>query len=261
VFLKNIIDRKREEVRRLKKELANCGEWSARRKGKKIDLKCHGERNIIAEIKRKSPSKGVLRDGIDPVHLAGGYIKGGAKAISVLTDTHFFGGSGDDLTKVVTVAGEIPVLRKDFVIDEIQLHESAHLGADMVLLIARILTKEELRSFVKRSVDIGLVPLVEVHNEGELKRAIDIGVDFIGINNRDLETFRVDIAVSEKLIPLMPKGKTVVIESGIHAKSDMERLESLGADAFLIGEALILADDPAEQLKIFIGKKHERSAT
>lgn len=254
MFLEKIIEKKREEVVALKRRLPSCKALSFSRREKKVDLKWYGERNIIAEIKRKSPSKGELRGDIDPEYFAGKYIEGGAKAISVLTEETFFGGSGDDLRRVAKVAGKIPVLRKDFIIDEAQLYESAYLGADMVLLIVRILTNDKLRSFTSRSAELGLTPLVEVHDEAELEKAIDIGAEIIGINNRDLYTFHVDIAVSEKLLPLVPKGKTAVIESGINAKSSMERLERLGADAFLIGEALVLADNPAEQLEIFLGK-------
>jgi indole-3-glycerol phosphate synthase len=230
------------------------------RRNKSIDLKQCAERNIIAEIKRKSPSRGFLKRDLDPEALAKGYVRAGAKGISVLTDKHFFGGSGHDLMRVASVARDIPVLRKDFIVDEIQLFESANLGADLVLLIARILKEADLKFFINRSAEIGLIPLVEVHNRQELDSALESGADFIGINNRDLETFQVDIALSEKLLPLIPRGKTRVVESGINNRDDMEKLEDLGADAFLIGEALMLADEPAKQLMAFL-KKNKRSLT
>ncbi len=261
MFLERIVNTKRQEVARLKADFRSDIAKRPRRGKKIIDLKRRGERNIIAEVKRRSPSKGELRGDIDPVTLVGEYIRAGAKGISVLTDRNFFGGSGNDLRKVAEMVETIPVLRKDFVVDEIQIHESVCLGADMVLLIAKILTPGELRNFVNISTELGLTPLVEVHSREELDIATSVGAELIGINNRDLETFHVDIAVSEKLLPQVPAGKTVVIESGIRARADMERLEALGADAFLIGEALVMADDPAKQLEIFLGKKNERSAT
>lgn len=224
-------------------------------KKKKVELKRSEDRNIIAEIKRQSPSRGVLRGDIFPEALAEQYIRGGAKAISVLTDAHFFGGSVKDLEKVAAIAGDIPLLRKDFIIHEAQIQETARLGADLVLLIARILGKEELKNFIHRSKELGLVPLVEIHDPWELDNALNSGAEVLGINNRDLRSFHVDISVSEKLLPMIPEEKIRVVESGIHCLNDMERLEDLGADAFLIGEALVLADDPEEKLKIFRGKK------
>lgn len=259
-FLQDVIRRKRQEVRLLQKRHAEFAQPHPMRRKKSINLKQCDERNIIAEIKRKSPSRGFMKRDLDPEALAKGYMRAGAKGISVLTDEHFFGGSGHDLMRVAGVAREIPVLRKDFIVDEIQLFESAKLGADIVLLIARILKEVDLKFFVKRSEEIGLIPLVEVHNRQELDSAMESGAEFIGINNRNLETFQVDIGLSEKLLPLIPRGKTRVVESGINNCDDMEKLEDLGADAFLIGEALMLADEPAKQLMTFV-KKNKRSLT
>lgn len=253
-FLQDVIRRKRQEVRLLQKKYAEFEQTLPMRRKKLIDLKQCAERNIIAEIKRKSPSRGFLKRDLDPEALAKGYVRAGAKGISVLTDEHFFDGSGQDLMRVASVARDIPVLRKDFIVDEIQLFESANLGADLVLLIARILKEADLKFFIKRSAEIGLIPLVEVHNRRELDIAMKSGAEFIGINNRDLETFQVDIGLSEKLLPLIPRGKTRVVESGINNRDDMEKLEDLGADAFLIGEALMLADEPAKQLMTFMKK-------
>lgn len=204
---------------------------------------------IIAEIKRRSPSRGLLRE-IDPVEQAKRYKAGGAKALSVLTDSRF-GGSADDLRKV---AGEvdIPCLRKDFIIDPVQLEESSSLGASAVLLIAKALPGAGLKEMVKRALEGGLEPLVEVQTEEDLERALRTEARIIGINARDLETLEVDLSRIKALATRVPRDRVLVAESGIRDREDLEGLVALGVENFLIGEALVLADDPREKLREFL---------
>lgn len=208
---------------------------------------------IVAEIKRLSPSRGPLRPDLDAKVQAKAYELGGAKAISVLTD-EAFGGSPEDLREVKKVV-DLPLLRKDFLIDPLELEESLLLGASAVLLIARILPGDELQEMVKRSLELGLEPVVEVHTERDLERTLETPARVIGINSRDLETLRVDLGVIEALFPKVPKGRVVLAESGIRDREDIERLMDIGVENFLIGEALVLADDPVEKLKGLIDGK------
>lgn len=196
---------------------------------------------VIAEVKRKSPSKGPFREVPDPSSVAAEYEKCGAAAISVLTDKPFFGGGKGDLVRV-SESTSIPILRKDFIIDPYQIFESKLLGADGMLLIAAVLGPA-LQEFSQLSESLGLHPLVEVHSEDELTLALDAGARIIGINNRDLRTFQTDIRKSIELMPLIPKGIIVVSESGIHSRRDVEALMDAGIYAFLIGEALMRAED------------------
>jgi indole-3-glycerol phosphate synthase len=204
---------------------------------------------IIAEIKRASPSRGVIQANADVPQIARAYGDGGAAAISVLTEPEFFLGSIDDLREAAA-AVQLPLLRKDFIVTEAQLFESALSGASAVLLIAAVLTDGELRRFREIAEDeLGLAALVEVHTEVELERALDARATLIGINNRNLQNFDVSLAVTERLAPLVPKDVTVVAESGIRDGSDIERLHRCGVNAFLIGESLMTAADPAEALR------------
>ncbi|MDD5205985.1 MAG: indole-3-glycerol phosphate synthase TrpC [Desulfobacterales bacterium] len=196
---------------------------------------------LIAEVKRRSPSKGPLREVLDPSSIAAEYEKCGAAAISVLTDKPFFGGGKGDLVRV-RESTSIPILRKDFIIDPYQIFESKLLGADSMLLIAAVLGPA-LQEFSEMSESLGLHPLVEVHSEGELTLALDAGARIIGINNRDLRTFQTDIRKSIELMPLVPEGIIVVSESGIQSRRDVEALMDAGIHAFLIGEALMSAKD------------------
>lgn len=207
-----------------------------------------GEVAIVAELKRRSPSQGELRETVDLISLAKSLEAAGAVAISVLTAEEF-GGSLEDL-KAVKRAVSVPVLRKDFIVHEFQLHESLAAGADAVLLIARLL-RERTPSFVEKALELGLEPLVEVHAEEELKYALSSRAKLIGINNRDLETLEVDLARTEELLPLLGD-RTVVSESGIRDKKDLERVLRAGAKAALIGTALMKAPDPAERLREFL---------
>ncbi|MCX7981612.1 MAG: indole-3-glycerol phosphate synthase TrpC [Syntrophales bacterium] len=211
---------------------------------------------IIAEIKRRSPSRGMLAPHVDVEKLASLYEKNGAKAISVLTDKEYFGGSLDDLSTSRKKVN-LPVLRKDFIIDPYQIYESRLIGADCILLIADILSEESLSSFLARAAYLGIECLVEVHNRDSLDRALNCGANLIGINNRDLKTFEVDIKTTLELLPLVPKGITIVSESGIRTRKEIEELSKAGVKAFLIGETLMTAPDPGKILRTLLGKKEE----
>ncbi len=215
-----------------------------------------GERpRVIAELKRRSPSKGEIRPDFDPVACARAYAAGGAAALSVLTDSHFFGGELASL-KVVREAVALPLLRKDFLIDPYQVDEAYVAGADAVLLIVRALDPETLRALRERAVGHGLDVLVEVHDEAELEVALDAGADLIGVNNRDLDTFKTDLAVTEALAPrLTAAGVAVVGESGVFCYEDIERLEAAGAHAVLVGEGLMRQPDLTQALRVLRGAR------
>lgn len=199
---------------------------------------------IIAEVKRASPSRGWIRKDLDAAVQAASYARGGACAVSVVTEERFFGGSLADLSRVVTAVAGLPVLRKDFVLDEYMVAESRTRGADLVLLIVEVL-KDRTADLVAAAGEFGLEPLVEVHDEKELELARRAGAEVIGINNRDLRTFNVDPGAAERLLPLCPRGAVKVVESGISSPEQIRRYSELGADAFLVGERLVTADDPA----------------
>jgi indole-3-glycerol phosphate synthase len=206
------------------------------------------EPRVIAEVKRRSPSRGEIRPEFDPVACAVAYGQGGAAAISVLTDESFFGGHLDYLAKI-RAAVDVPLLRKDFVIDAYQVDEARVAGADAVLLIAAALTAETLESLHVRAAALGLTALVEVHDEAELEVALGAGARVIGINNRDLRSFETDLGVTERLAPRVPEGVVVVAESGIFTRADMARLAASGAHAFLVGESLMREADVAGALR------------
>jgi indole-3-glycerol phosphate synthase len=207
---------------------------------------------VIAEAKKASPSKGILAESYDPAAIARAYERGGAAALSVLTDEKFFAGSLDDL-RAARAAVSLPVLRKDFIIDEFQILEAAAHGADAVLLIAAILDARQMRDFRELAAGHGMAALVEVHDAGELERAIDAGADLIGVNNRDLRTFEVTLETSLRLAGRMPAGALAVSESGIRSRADIDRLAGAGYRAFLVGEHLMKAADPAEALRALLG--------
>jgi indole-3-glycerol phosphate synthase len=197
---------------------------------------------LIAEVKQASPSRGMLSSNFNPLELAQTYAEGGAAAISILTEANYFMGSIDYLTAIKEVVG-LPLLRKDFIFDPYQIYESRAYGADALLLIAAILSREQLKELVSLSHSLGLRCLIEVHNEGEVERSVVSEAEIIGINNRDLNTFAVDISTSRRLRPLVPKEKIVVSESGIKSRRDMEKLSQWGVDAVLVGEALVTASN------------------
>lgn len=208
---------------------------------------------IIAEIKRRSPSRGELLAGADAVQIAQLYESNGAAAISVLTDGEFFGGSGGDLM-TVRDSVSLPLLRKDFIVDPYQIYESRILGADCVLLIADILDEESLAGFIARASYMGMDCLVEAHSRFSLGRAVNAGATLIGINNRDLKTFDVNIETTLELLPFIPPGVPVVSESGITSRREIDILVAAGVNAVLIGEALMTSDDIGATLAILRGK-------
>jgi indole-3-glycerol phosphate synthase len=207
---------------------------------------------VIAELKRRSPSKGEIRPDFDAVAIARAYQAGGAAALSVLTDERFFGGSLAVL-EAVRAASSLPLLRKDFVIDSYQIDEARVAGADAVLLIVAALTPRTLSRLDEHARDLDLDVLVEVHDEAELEVAKTIGADLIGINNRDLKSFATDLAVTERLAKLVPEGVLIVAESGISEPADVERLARAGAPAFLVGESLMREPDPGLALRRLLG--------
>ncbi len=206
---------------------------------------------IIAECKRRSPSRGVLRPGYDPVAIAKAYEKAGAAAVSVLTESTFFDGTLDHLQAVRGAVG-IPVLRKDFVVSEYQLLEARAAGADAVLLIVAALDSRALAALHGRAVALGLDVLVEVHSADELFIAADAGARIVGVNNRNLRTLEVDVTASETLAARMPSGMVTVSESGLQTAADLMRLRQLGYDAFLIGERFMTAVDPGQALRALL---------
>lgn len=203
--------------------------------------------NIIAEIKQRSPSKGILREDFDPARIAKSYANGGAAALSVLCEEDFFGGSLEHLEAIRNQVG-LPLLRKDFIFDEYQIYESASAGADAVLLIVAILGDELLARLIGLAGNVGLQALVEVHSADEMGRAAQAGASIIGVNNRDLTTFNVDLETSVRLVALAPTGAILVSESGIHNGQDIRRLKSAGFSGFLVGEHLMRASNPGDAL-------------
>ena len=212
--------------------------------------------SVIAEIKRKSPSRGTICERVNVPEIASSYTRGGASALSVLTDERFFGGQPDDLVRAKE-ATPLPVLRKDFIIDAYQVHESKHMGADAVLLITAALTSSQLGAYLSLSRDLGLAALVEVHCERELGQAIDSGATIIGINNRDLTTGEVDLNVCLSLRKSIPSHCVAVAESGIRCRDHFALVAAEGFDAVLIGESLMEARDPARFLQELAGAAGE----
>ncbi|MGE3510204.1 MAG: indole-3-glycerol phosphate synthase TrpC [Vicinamibacterales bacterium] len=209
--------------------------------------------NVIAECKRRSPSKGVLRAEYDPVSIASGYARAGAAAISVLTEPAFFDGALAHL-EAVRAAVDLPILRKDFVIKEYQLLEARAAGADAVLLIVSALSAGDLQALSRQATALELDVLVEVHDAEELRRAVDAGATVIGVNNRNLRTLTVDVHVSEALVAQMPVGAIAVSESGLRTAADLVRLRGLGYGAFLIGERFMTEPDPGDALGRLLGE-------
>jgi indole-3-glycerol phosphate synthase len=253
-FLEQILSGRRRAVEALQPALATLEE-RARNVPTSRDfagaLRREGM-SIITEIKRRSPSKGELKSDLDPAELARAYERGGAHAISVLTEPDFFDGSGADLTSA-REATRLPVLWKDFILDRAQIVDACVRGADAILLIVRILG-EDLGDLVAESRRWGLTALVEVFDEGDVERALDAGADVIGVNHRDLETFDEDPTATARLRPLIPDEVVVVGESGISERSDVQALEAIGVDAILVGEALVRSADPAAKIQELLGR-------
>jgi indole-3-glycerol phosphate synthase len=257
-ILKTILRHKSDEVASLErlKPLDEIKEEavSAHRERRSLahELSAPGVR-IIAELKRGSPSKGAFRLDLPLEETAMGFEKGGAAAISILTDERFFFGHGDFLRRVRAVSS-LPLLRKDFIVSPYQLYESVILGGDAVLLITRALDDGELRDLLSLCRDLGLEALVEVHDRVDLERATGAGAILIGINNRNLADFSVDLGIAEEIAPHLQRGQIAVAESGIHGRKDVERLMASGIRAFLVGEHLVRAGDPARTLRDLIGE-------
>ena len=211
---------------------------------------------LIAEVKRASPSRGVIRNNFDPLKIAEIYASKGAAAISVLTEARYFQGSISYLLEIREALGEknLPLLRKDFLTDPYQIHESRAYGADALLLIVALLDEKKLSELMGLTRELGMQALVEVHSEEELKIALDCGAEIIGINNRDLTTFETDLVTTERLCKKIPEGKTVVSESGIKTREDLERLSGCRVDAVLIGESLMASKDIGAKMEELFGK-------
>ena len=203
---------------------------------------------VIAEIKRKSPSKGVLYADLDAAHIASLYEQGGASCLSVLTDEQFFGGSVEDL-QIARASTSLPVIRKDFTVSEFDVVDARLMGADCVLLIAAALSNDELSRFFDLATHIGLDVLVETHDESELDRALNVGANIVGVNQRDLTTFEVDHARAERMASLIPPTVVRVAESGVRDARDARRLRDAGYDAVLVGESIVTAGDPAAAVR------------
>lgn len=203
---------------------------------------------IIAEVKKASPSKGIIREDFDPLFIAQEYEKGGADAISVLTEPHYFKGNLEYLTGIRRYVAT-PLLRKDFIVDEYQILEALVYGADFILLIAKALSKKELKSLLEYTWRLGMDALVEIHDKEDLTKAIFAGANIIGVNHRNLDTFEMDMSLTEKLMPLIPNGKIIVAESGLNDKETIVHLSKVGVDAFLIGEHFMRKENISESLQ------------
>jgi indole-3-glycerol phosphate synthase len=258
MILQKIVENKREELAR-QKEILPLGELRQMLADRPPTRDFGGAiRNrdcaVIAEVKRSSPSKGRIREDFDPVGIAGIYEDNGASAISILTERKFFEGRAAYIPQIGRTIN-LPLLRKDFIIDPYQINETRVLGADALLLIARILEAGELRDFIGLASELGLAALVEVHDEADVEKAISSGARIVGINNRDLQTFRTDLAVSIGLVRQIPKAITVVSESGINSRGDIEKLMVAGIRAVLVGESLMREKDIGKKLRELLGKE------
>lgn len=243
MFLDRIVVTKQQEVEQLKSRfsldkyesmIANMPECRGFIRALQSEQR-HRGMGLIAEVKKASPSKGLIREDFDPVTLATAYESAGADCISVLTDVQYFQGSNDYLSQVRD-AVNVPLLRKDFTIDYRQIYEARAIGADAILLIAAILSTDQMREFITISRDLGMDVLVEVHDQEELERVLELDAQLIGINNRNLKTFVTDLKTTEQLISMIPAEKTIVSESGISAADEIDYLSRIGADAVLVGE-------------------------
>jgi indole-3-glycerol phosphate synthase len=252
--LDGILERKRREVEERRaslpdRELAARARATPRPRSLGAALSPRGGPvRVIAEVKRASPSAGTIDASVDAPSLAARYAAAGAAAVSVLTDGPAFGGSLDDLA-AARAAVEVPLLRKDFVVDRYQLLEARAWGADAALLIVAALPGDALRRLHEACLELGLSALVEVHDEREAEAALAAGAGIVGVNNRDLRTFRVDLAATERVLPLLPADVAGVSESGIRGAAEVRRLRAAGAANFLVGEALVRAPDPAALLR------------
>jgi len=254
-ILKKIIARKREEIAEGLRSVS-LAEMAGRAKSAepcrgfvqamraRIDA---GEAAVIAEIKKASPSKGVIREDFRPAEIAASYERGGAACLSVLTDRDFFQG-GNEYLQQARAACALPVIRKDFIIDDYQVYEARAIGADCILLIAACLSDAQMAGLAERATALGMDVLVEVHDAEELRRVLPLGLPLVGINNRNLRTFEVSLQTTLDLLPQIPDDRIVVTESAIHTADDVALMRRHGVDAFLVGEAFMRADDPGAKL-------------
>ncbi|MCK8825896.1 indole-3-glycerol phosphate synthase TrpC [Fuchsiella alkaliacetigena] len=252
MFLEKIIENTKQEVAAQKDEVSLAELKAKLRAPSEIkDFKTallEPGMSLIAEVKKASPSKGVIREDFNPVQIASAYEEYGAAAISVLTDSKYFQGSLDYLTAIKEQV-KLPLLRKDFIVDPYQLYEAQAAGADAVLLIVAVLSFEKLQELLSLAEDLGLAALVEVHSEDELRQAVEAEAEIIGINNRDLVTFETDIQQTLDLQELLPEDRVTVSESGISSGDDVELLAAQGIDGILVGEALMRSADLAKKIE------------
>ncbi|MCR8642282.1 indole-3-glycerol phosphate synthase TrpC [Paenibacillus sp. N1-5-1-14] len=260
MFLDRIVTTKLAEVEQLRLKLspAKAEQQIAEMKSclgfeAKLTSRVNRPMGLIAEVKKASPSKGLIREQFHPIELAESYERAGADCISVLTDVDYFQGSNAYL-EVIRKTVNIPLLRKDFTIDPLQIYEARMLGADAVLLIAAILSDEQLKSYLSLSRDLGMDVLVEVHDRSELERALELDATLIGINNRDLRTFVTDLKTTEELIAHIPSDRTVISESGITGAADIGYLQQVGAHGVLVGEHLMRQQSVEEAVYQLVGR-------
>jgi indole-3-glycerol phosphate synthase len=262
-ILKKIVDFKQDELAQskratslleLKARLAGRDDQPRDFIGALLATEEEGRVAIIAEVKKGSPSKGVIRADFDPVSIASIYAENGAACLSVLTDEHFFMGKLAFLPTIRSVV-PVPLLRKDFIFDPYQIYEARVAGADAILLIAAMLDLAQLRDFVELARELSLDVLLEVHDEAELETALQVNCTLIGINNRSLRTFVTDLTVTERLAKLIPGGRVTVAESGINTRADVLRLQRAGARAFLVGESLMREKDIGAKLRELLGSE------
>jgi len=263
-ILDTIVEQKEREVAALPSRLIAAGDLrdAMLEHGERRDFLAAlrqprvGDVALIAEVKKASPSKGVICENFDPVRIAREYEAAGASCLSVLTDEKFFQGSLDYLRQI-RQAVQLPLLRKDFIIDERQILEAIEWGADAILLIVAILDDTRLRKFRELAEEAGLAALVEVHDEAELDRALSTGATLLGVNNRNLKTFHVDLATTERLAAKLhsssASGRLLVAESGIHNRADVERLKRAGSGAILVGESLMRSGDIGSAVRALLG--------
>ncbi len=255
-ILQRILATKREEVSQRKqrvplsemRQLADSQPSPLDFRGALQRRVANGQPAVIAEIKKASPSQGVIREAFDPREIAVSYAKGGATCLSVLTDKHYFQGCEAYLELAKQTAG-LPTLRKDFLIDPYQVYEARAIQADAILLIAAALDGPRLKDLSQLAVELSLAVLVEVHDADELEQALLLEDAILGINNRNLRTFQVSLENTLNLLPLIPEGRLVVTESGIHTPEDVVKMRALGVHAFLVGEAFMRAENPGECLR------------
>jgi len=258
MILDEIIERTKEDLEKRKKEFSL--EWLGRSlasnpyppRDVKPFLTSTKEEpiRIIAEVKKASPSKGIIKEDFDPLVIAQSYSNSGANAISVLTEPHYFQGNLEYLTQIRRYV-PTPLLRKDFIVDKYQIVEALVYGADFILLIAKALSTKDLKELYEYALHVGLEVLVEIHDKEDLTKAMKCGAHIIGINHRNLDTFEMDMELCDKLIPMIPNGKIIVAESGVSNVETIKRLSAIGADAFLIGEHFMRQDSIEDEMRKF----------